>query len=209
MNQEIYDTILDALDHENLELLQQLFMEHELTPHATLYDAPRFSEGNVMLNTYLDYVIYHDLTEILDFLIDELDFAITDEIMAHCLELQNPDMFDHIIELGYIPEEVSMRMAVQNCYSTQVDKILTLDSDLINILDEEDIEYLFSFDMNEETIETIRVLFNYGIDRSLFTRFLAALKNPEDQYFEVSEDEYDVAIEIIEFLESQGVPDDI
>ena len=67
------------------------------------------------------------------------------------------------------------------------------------------IEYLFSYDMDEETVETIRVLFNYNIDRILFVRFLKALKDPEDRYFPVGQEEQDIAIEIIEVLEANGV----
>ena len=208
MTQEIYDTILDALDNENIELLQQLFMENNLTPYSTLFDAPRISNpGNIELLTYIDYVLHYNLTDIIEFLVDDMNFEITDQIMARCLELQNPDTFDYILEMGYIPEMGSIKYATRHCYPTQLDKILTLDGDLVNYLDDEDIEYLFSFDMNEDTIETIRVLFNYGVDKMLFARFLKSLKDPEDEYFNVSEDEQDLAIEIIEFLESNVVID--
>ena len=208
MTPEIYDTILDALDNEDIELLQQLFMENDLTPYSPLFDAPRISNpGDIELLTYIDYVLHYNLTDIIDFLVDEMDFEITDQIMARSLELQNPDTFDYILEMGYIPEMGSAKYATRHCYPTQLDNILTLDGDLVNYLDDEDIEYLFSFDMNEDTIETIRVLFNYGVDKMLFTRFLKALKDPEDKYFNVSEDEQDLAIEIIEFLESNGVID--
>lgn len=206
MNQEIYDSILDALDHENIELLQMLFIENNLTPQSELFDAPRIAEtSDIMLLTYLDYVLYYNLTDIIDFLIDELGLEITDNIMSRCLELQNPDTFDYIMELGYVPEEKSFHLAVRNCYSTQLEQILDMDTDLIHTLEDEDIEYLFSFDINEETIETIRVLFNYPLDKILFTRFLISLRDPEDKYFNITEEEQDLAIEIVEFLESQGV----
>ena len=55
-------------------------------------------------------------------------------------------------------------------------------------------------------METIRVLFNYHIPPELFCRFLRALKDPEDKYFPIVEEETDIAIEIIEFLETHGVP---
>jgi hypothetical protein len=115
------------------------------------------------------------------------------------------ETYKFIISLGYVPQIETLRIAVRNCYSENVDSILALDEELIHELQDDDIEYLFSFDMDEETIETIRVLFNYKINPNLFERFLKALKDPEDKYFSVSQDETDIAIEIIDFLESHSV----
>lgn len=204
-SEETYDTILDALDNENIKLLQELFMQYNLTPNSELFDAPR--EGyneECMLITYMDYVLYHNLQNILDYLIYNTDLEIDDLIIARCLELQNFDIYKYICSLGYIPQIETLKIAVRNCYSEITENILETDNELVYELEDEDIEYLFSFDMDEETIETIRVLFEFGIDKNLFTRFLKALKDPEDKYFPISEEEQDIAIEIIEFLESKN-----
>jgi hypothetical protein len=203
LTQEAYDNILDALDNENIEELQKLFLEYNLTPASELYDAPREGYNDQLLLTYMDYILSYNLTDILDFLIDEIGIEIDDSTIAHCLELQNFDTYNYIISLGYIPQSETFKIAVRNCYSEITEQILAADNELIHELEDEDIEYLFSFDIDEETVETINVLFNYGIDPMLFNRFLKALKDPEDRYFPVSEEEQDHAIEIIEFLESK------
>lgn len=200
---EIYDSILDALDNENTEQLQILFMEYNLTPNSELMDAPREGLYDQPLLTYLDYVISFNLTNIIDFLIDVIGTEIDDSIIARCLELQNFDTYKYFMSLGYIPQIETLRISIHNCYSEITDQILAIDNELIDEIDDEDIEYLFSFDIDDETVETIHVLFNYGIDPNLFNRFLKALKDPEDRYFPVSEEEQDHAIEIIEFLESK------
>ena len=205
LTQESYDTILDALDNENTDLLQELFMQYNLTPTSELFDAPRDGYNESMLITYMDYVLSHNLKDILEFLIDNTGLEIDDLLISHCLELQNFETYKYILSLGYIPQVETLRIAVRNCYSEITESILATDNELIHDLEDEDIEYLFSFDMDEETVETIRVLFNFGIDRHLFARFLKALTDPEDKYFPVSEEEQDVAIEIIEFLESNNV----
>jgi hypothetical protein len=209
ITQESYDTILDALDNENTDLFQELFLQYNLTPHSELFDTPREGYNDCMLLTYMDYVLSYNLKNILDFLIDTIGLEIDDIIIARSLELQNFETYKYILSLGYIPQIETLRIAVRNCYSEITENILAIDNDLIREIDDEDIEYLFSFDMDEETVETIRVLFNFGIDRTLFARFLNALKNGEDKYFLVSEEEQDVAIEIIEFLESNNVSSDI
>ena len=117
----------------------------------------------------------------------------------------NFDTYEYFVSCGYMPEIECLRMAVHNAYSGIVEAILALDNELVMQLDDTDIEYLFSFDMDEETVETIRVLFNYNIQPKIFKRFLLALKDPEDKYFPVSNEETDIAIEIIEFLEENGV----
>lgn len=205
ITQESYDIILDALDNENTDLLQELFMQYNLTPDSKLFDAPREGYNDCMLITYMDYVLSHKLEDILDFLIDTIGLEIDDSLIARSLELQNFETYKYILSLGYIPQIETLRIAVRNCYSEITENILTTDNELIRDIEDEDIEYLFSFDMDEETGETIRVLFNFGIYRHLFARFLKALKDPEDKYFPVSEEEQDVAIEIIDFLESNNV----
>lgn len=205
INQETYDTILDALDNENTELLLELFTLHNLGPHSELYDAPRIGYNDHQLLTYMDYVISFNLTDILDFLIDVIGLEIDDALIARSLELQNMETYNYICDLGYVPQSKTLKNAIRFCFSEIVDNILSVDEDLIFNIEDEDIEYLFSFDIDEETIETIRVLFNHNINPLLFTRFLKALKDPEDKYFEVSIEEQDLAIEIIEFLNSHGV----
>jgi hypothetical protein len=202
---EVYDNILDALDNEHTELLQELFMKYNLTPDSELFDAPREGLNDQMLITYMDYVLSFNLTNILDFLIDDIGLEINDGLISRCLELQNMETYKYILELGYIPQIETLKTAVRNTYSEITENILEMDNDLIHELEDEDIEYLFSFDIDEETVETIHVLFNYNINPALFNRFLKALKDPEDRYFPVSEEEQDHAIEIIEFLESNGV----
>ena len=212
MNQEIYDSILDALDNENLELLQILFRDNNLSPSDKLYDAPRLTDTEILLETYLDYVLYYNLKTIIDFLVDEKGLEITDNIMARALELQNTDTFNYFIEMGYYPSLESLSMAIKHCYSAQIETILninnsTYNNELIHTITDDTIEYLFSFDMNEETIETIRVLFNYGINKCLFSKYLNILKNPGENQYEISPEEEDIAIEIIDFLESHLVPE--
>ena len=208
LTQEVYDSILDALDNENTDELQNLFLTYNLTPTSELFDAPRESYDGVLLITYMDYVLSFNLTNILDFLIDVIGIEIDDATIARSLELQNFDTYNYIISLGYIPQTETLKTAVHNCYAEITDSILALDNELVHELEDDDIEYLFSFDIDEETVETIHVLFNYGIDATLFNRFLKALKDPEDRYFPVSEEEQDHAIEIIEFLDSKCILED-
>lgn len=205
LTDDTYDIILDALDNEDTDLLKDLFIQYNLNPSDNLYDTPRLGPCDQLLLTYIDYVLAHNLTNVLEYLIDEINFEITDSILARCIDLQNLEMYNTIIQWGYQPQEQCLKVAVRNCHSELVDSILTNDCELINELDDSDIEYLFSFDMDEETIETIHVLFNYNIDPVLFTRFLKSLKDPNDKYFCISDEEQDVAIEIIDFLESHGV----
>jgi hypothetical protein len=204
INNELYDKILDALDHEDVNTLVELFTTHCISPYDRLNDAPREGFNDHPLETFIDYVLSYNLTGVLDYLIDENGLEVSDKLLAHSMEL-NFDTYDYFISSGYIPEIECLRIAVRNSFSGIVDAILSMDNDLIMQLEDSDIEYLFSFDMDEETVETIRVLFNYNIDPSLFKRFLNALKDPEDKYFPIAEEETDIAIEIIEFLESKGV----
>lgn len=205
ISEELYDKILDALDHEEVQTLTEIFTTYKIRPEDTLVDAPRVSFNDQLLHTYIDYVLSYNLTNVIDHLIDNIGLEVSDELLARSMEL-NTDTYDYFLTLGYVPQVAPLRVAVRNCYSGIVECILSMDGELVYELQDEDIEYLFSFDMDEETIETIRVLFNFEINPLLFARFLKALKDPEDRYFGVSEEETDIAIEIIEFLESHGVP---
>ena len=90
------------------------------------------------------------------------------------------------------------------CYSTIIDSILENERDLIEYLDEDDILSLYDNDnnddeyINEETVETIRVLINYGVNISLFSDMLNTLKNNEN-YENLNKD---IVNEIIYLLEN-------
>ena len=205
LTQETYDTILDALDNEDIETLNELFMNNNLTPDTELYDAPRLGDNEQLLITYMDYVLAHDLRTILDYLIDDVGIEITDTILSRCLELENHGIYYYLLELGYVPQAETLKYAIKNSLSDIIVNILELDNDLITEVIEDDIEYLFSFDIDENTVETIRVLFNYNIEPLLFSKFLTAIKNPDNDYITISEEEQDFVIEIIDFLESHHV----
>jgi hypothetical protein len=204
ISNELYDKILDALDHEDIPILVELFTTYGIRPTDQLNDAPREGYNDQQLETYIDYVLSYNLTKVLEYLIDENGLEVSDELLARAIEL-NFDTYEYFISCGYIPEIGCLRMAVHNAYSGIVDSILTIDNELVLQLTDSDIEYLFSFDMDEETVETISVLFNYHISPQLFSRFLIALKDPEDKYFPIADEETDIAIEIIEFLEAHNV----
>ena len=204
ISDSLYDKILDALDHEDVPTLVELFTTNGISPEEKLNDAPREGFNDQLLETYIDYALSYNLTKVLEYLIDENGLEVSDGLLARAMEL-NFDTYDYFITSGYMPEIECLRMAVQNGFSGIVDAILATDNELVFQLTDADIEYLFSFDMDEETVETIRVLFNYHVSAGLFSRFLKALKDPEDKYFPVADEETDIAIEIIEFLESQGV----
>ena len=202
---ELYDSILDALDSENIEILNELFLNLDLSPDSDLFDAPRFGQNDELLITYMDYIIAHNLRNVLEYFIDEVGYEITDTVMKRCLELDNQSMYEFIVELGYIPQSETLKYSVKNCLSDTIANILELDSELIDEITEEDIEYLFSFDIDETTVETIHVLFNHGINPNLFSKFLKTLKEPNNENFSISENEQDFVIEIIEVLESNNV----
>jgi hypothetical protein len=205
MSPEEYDELLDALDNEDIDTIALKFKENNIEPFTNLEDAPRIGHNNNELCTYLDYAISYSLNCVLDLFIDEFHLEIDDNIMANAINLQNIDTFKYLCSIGYIPQTECLCVAVRMCHSDIVDEILENDPDLIEYIDEDDIEYLFSFDMDEETIETIRVLFNNKINPSLFSKFLVHLKDPNSDYFTISDEEKDLAIEIIDFLENNNV----
>jgi len=204
ISDELYDKILDALDNEDIPTLLELFTIHGIQPDDILNDAPREGYNDQQLETYIDYVLSYNLTKVLEYLIDENGLEVSDGLLARAMNL-NFDTYDYFVSCGYMPEIECLRMAVHNAYSGIVDSILAMDNELVLQLTDSDIEYLFSFDMDEETVETISVLFNYQVQPVLFERFLKALKDPEDKYFPIADEETDIAIEIIEFLEAHGV----
>jgi len=214
---EDYDEILDALDNEDTNTIIKRFQAFDLEPDSELVDAPRlgnnYKEVNIELNTYLDYVIYYNLTNIIDVFIDNFNLVITDETLSLCLTLHNHDTYNYLCNLGYIPESDTFKKAVHLCCSEIVDDILSNDSDLIKFLDDEDIEYIYNYDINEETIETVRVLFNYNIEPSIFSEFLSVLKehsanidaNSTNSNNSNNEDFEDIILELIDILETNNV----
>ena len=201
---EDYDIILDALDNEDTNKILKCFQKFELEPESLLLDAPRFGNNNIEINTYLDYIICYNLTDIIDVFINELNLEITDEVLASCITLCNHDTYRYFCELGYIPESNTFITAVQYCCSTIVDSILEYDRDMIYLLDEEHIENIFNCNIDEETVETIRVLFNNGIDCNLFNNIIAKFKEQKDDLDFYNEYDKDIILEIIDIIESNS-----
>lgn len=202
---EDYDVILDALDNDDANKILKCFEKFKLCPESLLIDAPRYGNNNIEINTYLDYVICYNLTDIIDAFINELNLEITDDILASCITLCNHDTYKYLSELGYIPEENTFITAVQFCCSTIVDSILEYDTDLIELIEEEHIDNMFNCNIDEETVETIRVLFNYGVKSNIFNNIIFKLKS-EDGYcndLDYNNDcDKDIILEIIDIIES-------
>ena len=205
LNQERYDELLDALDNENIELLKTLFAKYNLTPETQLFDIQRIGPNDEIIQTYIDYVIVFSLTDILDYLIDNTLITVDDLFMAKCLEFKNTDLFEYICELGYMPQENSFKTAIKNSYSAITYKILTLDNELITIIDDKILDSVFGYVIDEETVETISVLFEFGVNKQLFAKYLTLFKNPEIFNLELSEEEENITFEIINILENNGV----
>jgi hypothetical protein len=97
-----------------------------------------------------------------------------------------------------------LKEAVKLCYAETVELILSNNSDVATSLlceiDDDVIEYLFSFDIDEETLETIRVLFNYDINPKLFSKYLGYLQRQDENHFNIKEDNQDLIIELIDIL---------
>ena len=180
---ESYDEILDALDSENTENIIKLFSTYDLGPHSTLLDAPRICFHDE-LNTYLDYAIAYNLTNIIDAFIDDMNLVIDDEVIARSIYLNTLDTYKYFCDLGYTPEGESLKASVKMCYSEIADSILSENSDLIEFIAEDDIDFLFSEDIDEQTVETIRVLLNYNVNHNLFRQHLADLLENKDKLLE-------------------------
>ena len=204
MSLEDYDIILDALDNDDANKILKCFQKYELYPDSLLLDAPRYGNNNIEMNTYLDYVICYNLTDIIDAFINELNLEITDDIFASCITLYNQDTYKYFCEQGYIPESNTFIIAVQYCCSTIVDSILEYDKDMIDLLDEEHIENIFNCTIDEETVETIRVLFNYGINYNLFNTVISLLKEQTNNIDNYNESNQDIILEIIDIIESNS-----
>lgn len=198
---DIYDTILDALDSEHSTLLYNLFIKYNLTYNSKLFDAPRQGFNDKLLYTYMDYVLSYNLSNILDFLIDTIHVEIDDTLIARCLELENIETYNYILLLGYVPQIKTFREAVHNCYSSIIESILTSDIELITELTEDDIANIFNYNIDSDTVESLYILFNYGVNPTLFTRYLYAFKHPEHNNIIINEDENEYVLEIINILE--------
>jgi hypothetical protein len=206
---ESYDEILDALDSEDTSKILKLFSTYELEPHSTLLDAPRICI-NDELNTYLDYAIAYNLTNIIDIFIDDMNLVINDEVLARSIYLNTLDTYKYFCNLGYTPEGESLKASVKMCYSEISDSILSENCDLIEFIAEDDIDFLFGEDIDEETVETVRVLLNYNVNHDLFRQHLAELLEMKDKYLEDACDdsaygdncnaECDITLELIDLL---------
>ncbi len=201
LNQEIYDTILDSLDSEHKTLVHNIFIKYNLTYNSKLFDAPRHCFNDTLLETYLDYVLAFNLSNILDFLIDDMHLAIDDTIFIRCLELENFESYKYIISLGYTPQINTFKHAVHNCYSLVVENILVSDIEFINELNEHDVENIFNYNIDSDTVEMLYMLFNYGVNPDIFNRYLIALKDPTGTQIMINDTEREFAHEIIEILE--------
>lgn len=204
---EDYDIILDALDTEDTNTILKYFQKYELEPETELIDAPRYGNNDNEINTYLDYILSYNLTNIIDVFIDELNLEITDEIISRSLELQSLDTCNYLCDIGYSPQEKTLKYVVRITNSSIIDRILDNDKYLIEYIDEDDIEYLYDNfeDINEETVETVRVLLNYDINVSLFKNMLYSLKeNLKDSNYDDTANK-EIILEIIDLLESYGL----
>jgi hypothetical protein len=204
-----YDELLDYIDMEDIDNVKEKFVSYNLNIYDLLYDAPRYNDTGDEMLTYLDYAIAHNLTNIIDFCIENKYIDPNDIFLARCIDLHCIETYQYYIKSGCKPYINSLRNAIKLCYSEIVDNILTINNDISQLLlteiDDEIIEYLFSFDIDEETLETVRALLNHNIDPVLFSKYLGYLKNQEDNYFKIAEDNQDLVIELIDILESSSV----
>lgn len=210
---EDYDCILDALDNQDTNKILKYFQKFELEPYSNILDAPRYGNNDTdNINTYLDYILSYNLTDVIDVFIDELNLEITDEVLVHTLELQNMDTYTYLCALGYIPQEKTLKFAVKLCHGSIIDQILDNDKELVEYIEEDDIDYLYENyeEIDEDTVETIRVLLNYDINISLFKNMLSILKENIDHSDHSDNNNIesvnnDIVIEIIDLLESYGL----
>ena len=214
---EQYEEILDALDDQNETNIISLFTKYELKPNSKLYDAPRHDENNNELETYLDYVIAYSLTHVIDCFIDEigLHYNTDDEILSRCIQLDNIEIYNYFVQMGYNPDEATFKILVQKSCSQLVANILNEHHEFIEYIEFDDIQEMFLHDLDEETVETIQALINHGIDTSLFEPFIDNLKtimNSEgnndvsNDGNDFKEDEKDIVIELISLFENLDMP---
>jgi len=207
---EDYDEILDALDSEDTNTLLKRFQAFDLEPHYELLDSPRpgggsnGSNGNNDLITYLDYIISYNLTDVIDVFIDELNLQIDDSVMARCLELENIDTYKYFCRLGYHPSEESLKKAIQKSNCEIVDEILSNDRDLIGCISEDDIECLSNYSLDEQIVETIRVLLNNNVNVNIFKNFACEIIDRKYNN-SIDDEEKIVSIEIFDLFRTYGM----
>lgn len=202
-----YDELLDYIDNENIDEVRKMFVQFGLTVNSPLFDAPRYNAAGDELFTYQDYIIAHSLIALLDYCIENEYIKVNDTLFYLCVQNHALDVYEYLRESypNSYPAEQTLCESVKLCYSELTAELLISNPQLIYCIDDSTLEYLFSFDIDEETLETIRVLFNYNINPMLFNSYLAHLYNPEDSYFKIAEDDKDLVIELIDILESNGV----
>lgn len=202
---EDYDEILDALDSEDTNTLLKRFQTFDLDPNNELLDSPRpGSNGSNDLITYLDYIISYNLTTVIDVFIDELNLQIDDSVMARCLELENIDTYKYFCRLGYHPSEESLKKAIQKSNCEIVDEILSNDKDLIGCISEDDIESLSNYSLDEQIVETIRVLLNNNINVNIFKNFACEIIDRKYNN-SIDDEEKIVSIEIFDLFRTYGM----
>ena len=202
---EDYDDILDALDSEDTNTLLKRFQTFDLDPNNELLDSPRpGSNGSNDLITYLDYIISYNLTNVIDVFIDELNLQIDDSVMARCLELENIDTYKYFCRLGYHPSEESLKKAIQKSNCEIVDEILSNDKDLIGCISEDDIESLSNYSLDEQIVETIRVLLNNNINVNIFKNFACEIIDRKYNN-SIDDEEKIVSIEIFDLFRTYGM----
>lgn len=205
LNTVVYDELLDYMDEEQIEKVVELFLKYDLTLFDYLNDSPRFSEDGEIMNTYLDYILNHKLWSLLSYAIQNNYILVDDKLLANCIKSHNIDAYYFLIE-NYpntaIPNIESAKESTKLCYSDILDGILSTQPNIINEIKDDIIEYLFSFDIDEDTLETVRVLLNHNINISLFDKYIPHLQNgANDDYFSIKEDNQDLVIELIDLLE--------
>jgi len=207
LTEDDYKLILIALDNENINDLVKLFNKFELEIKSELFDAPRIID-NITINTYIEYILVNNLCNVLEYMINEEHLVISDDILARCIELYSFDMYNYLLLLGYIPQIDSLKTAIHYGNSVITNQILEIDSELINDIDEEDIEILFNFAIDEETIEIISLLINNNINPLLFSKFLYLIEHPDDNYlFSIETNELSYALEILVLFKNYNVPE--
>lgn len=195
---EDYDALLDYMDDEDVANFSEIFDHYNL--HYTMYleDTPRYNETNNILETYLDYALGNGLNEIVNYFIENQGLEITDEVMARTIQLNCIDSYNHLLELGFMPEFQTLKMAIKHSYCDIVESILDLTPELITQVDEETVDGIFSFSIDEESIDTIRILFDFEVEKSLFVKYLDLMDQPD--IINLNEDEKDHVIVLADFL---------
>ena len=202
-----YDELIDYIDDENVDEVREMFVQFGLTIDTLLFDSPLYNSSGDELFTYLDYIIANSLIKLINYCIDETFIVLDDKFFHRCVQIGALDVYEHVRELypTFYPAEQTFCEAIKQCNSSIAAELLGINPQLIYYIDDSVLEYLFSFDIDEETLETVRVLFNYNVNPVLFNRYLSYLHHPEGNYFKIDEDDKDLVIELIDILETNCV----